>query len=215
MIVRGFFLSWRRWIPFQDQQLLPDCGVQGERRYIVWLVIIIGHDRSLAAWDVSNRITQEDEEGEGEANKILRTSNCMTEVERQEVSNRRKVTGNEKDGEIKKEARRNGERIQADSCRSSTYMWWVWWGGRGNSCGNYYGLLYQNKWRVLISIMLHRILVTPKGWGILACVSKDCEIWCSERGTGEVSGLPECVRSGWLIFPDVSEYRGAFIFKFK
>jgi hypothetical protein len=42
----------------------------------------------------------------------------MTEAERQEVSNRRKVTGNEQDGEIKNEARRKSERLQADSCRS-------------------------------------------------------------------------------------------------
>jgi hypothetical protein len=38
----------------------------------------------------------------------------MTEVERQEVSNRRKVTGNEKDGEIKNEARRKSERVHVE-----------------------------------------------------------------------------------------------------
>jgi hypothetical protein len=98
MIVRGFFS--REAVECSSRARSCYLGVEaGWETYIVWLVNVMNHDTNLAAWDVSNRITEEEEEEEeeGEGNKILRTSNCMTEVERQEVSNRRNVTGNVQD----------------------------------------------------------------------------------------------------------------------
>ena len=125
---KRIFLSWRRWILFQDRELLPGCGGQDERRNIVWLVSVIDLDTNLADWNASNRITQE--VGKEAANKILRTWNCMTEVERQEVSNRRKVTGNEQDGEIKNETRRKSERVTGGFVSKLSVQDVSWgWGG--------------------------------------------------------------------------------------
>jgi len=52
----------------------------------------------------------------------------MTEMEKQEVSNRRKVTGNEQDGEIKPEARRKSDRLQGGFV-SKLSVQDVSWGG--------------------------------------------------------------------------------------
>lgn len=54
----------------------------------------------------------------------------MTEVERQEVSNRRKVTGNEQDGEIKNETRRKSERVTGGFVSKLSVQDVSWgWGG--------------------------------------------------------------------------------------
>jgi hypothetical protein len=59
----------------------------------------------------------------------------MTEMEKQEVSNRRKVTGNEQDGEIKPEARRKSDRLQGGFVSKLNVQDVGWWEGGGIPAG--------------------------------------------------------------------------------